>query len=176
MRLSPSETGASLLATVQRCKIQSVNKKMIKHTHTHVKKKIQNLPNIIQSDPDTKTKASMFFSLSQRSRHRRGSDCSINCSKSPTIWQIKEGGDNISQADRSGGAGAGDGGGQQVFSARRLEKQTPGDLLKHPSPLTFPPPPARIPPSPSSTAAQWLTVLLGFKGFGRGARCNKSQR
>lgn len=82
------------------------------HLHTGI---FPNLPNMIQSDPDTKTNASMFFSLSQRSGCRRGSDCSIDCSKSPTIWQFKGGGDNISQADRSGGAGAGDGGGQQVL-------------------------------------------------------------
>lgn len=70
---------------------------------------------MIQRDPDTKTNASMFFSLSQRFRCRRGSDCSIDCSKSPTIWQIKEGGDNISQADHGGGAGAWNSGGQQVL-------------------------------------------------------------
>lgn len=117
---------------------------------------------MIQSDPDTKTNASMSFSLSQRSRCRRGSDCSIDCSKSPTIWQIKEGATIYPKQTAVGSWGQG-WWWPAGFAAHRLEKQTPGDLLKHPPSLPAPQPPARIPPSPSSTAAQWLTVLLGFK-------------
>lgn len=54
-----SETGASFAATAPGCKIPKMNE-------IHNQKICQNSPNIIQRDPETKTNASMIFSLSQR--------------------------------------------------------------------------------------------------------------
>lgn len=71
---------------------------------------IQNSPNIIQSDPETRTKASMSFSLSQLSRCRSGSKLQHRLQQ-VAIWEIKEGGDKISEADHSGGSERGGGGG-----------------------------------------------------------------
>lgn len=116
---------------------------------------------MIQRDPDTKTNVSMFFSLSQRFRCRRGSDCSIDCRKSPTIWQIKEGGATIYPKQTTVGVlGPG-----IVVASRFCCAQTGATNPRRPIKASFlpPPPPVRIPPSPSSTAAQWQTVLFGFK-------------
>lgn len=113
---------------------------------------------MIQSDPDTKTNVSMFFSLSQRFRWRRGSDCSIDCSKSPTIWQIKEGVTIYPRQTTVGVLGPG-----MVVASRFCCALTGATNPRRPIKASPPPPPVRIPPSPSSTAAQWQTFLLGFK-------------
>lgn len=126
---------------------------------------------MIQSDPDTKTNASMFFSLSQRSRCRRGSDCSIDCSKSLTIWQIKEGATIYPKQTAVGELGPG-----MVVAGRFCCAQTGEPNPRRPIKASFPPSSGAY-----STFTQFDCCAMAdgsawIQGFGRDAGYNKSQR
>lgn len=135
--------------------------------HTH--KNSETYPIWSKATRTPKRTQACFSHWVQRSRRRRGSDCSIDCSKSPT-GRLGRGRQYIPTGPQWGSWGrewwwpAG-------FAAHRLEKQTPGDL-KHPSPPTS---------GAYSTFTQFDCCAMvdgsaWIRGFGRDSRYNKSQR